>query len=268
MYLKNLFSNITSTDPCENFYLKKFIWFRYIFGAYITIYFLHWSYFRNDFDWLKFVQFDPVRIIFFKSIFFVITLLSLLFTIGIFRRTSAALILGCLLMCHDYLHLIFYGVNIEYISLILFTNLFIPNEKKENWHIPRFVYYSLKLMFISGLFLSGLNKILESPEWRNGTAIYGFLTDSPIYKYEFLSTYFKGNLLFLKIANYFVLFLELTFPILINIQKLKKAAYFLFFSTFIGIGFLTIMQDIALTNSLLGLFVLLGEKGLINENKS
>lgn len=235
---------------------------------YLTIYFLHWSYFKNDFDWLKFVQFDPIRIIIFKSLFYIITLLSLLFTFGLFRRTSAALILGCLLICHDYLHLIFYGVNIEYISLLLFTNLFILNEKNPNWNIPRFVYYSLKIMFVSGLFLSGLNKVLESPEWRNGTAVYGFLTDSPIYKYEFLSIYLKDNLFFMKVVNYFVLLLELSFPILIFIKKIKKITYFLFFSTFIGISFLTIMQDIALTNSLLGLFILLGEKGIINENKS
>ena len=90
--LKNIISYFFSTEAQLNFTLKKYIIFRIAFGLYIFSYFLHWSFFRSDFDWLINVGENPTVIFLLKSLFYIISLCGLLIALEKFRKLASALI--------------------------------------------------------------------------------------------------------------------------------------------------------------------------------
>lgn len=105
-------------------------------------------------------------------------LLSVLVTLGVWRRTACVLLSygwACLLSRNN----LFSNPPILYIEIALLIMAFIPlgepltmrpMRKGTPWYFPRIVFFSAWVLMAVGFTFSGCDK-LSSPSWRNGTAI-------------------------------------------------------------------------------------------------
>ena len=212
--------------------------------------------FASDFEWIKNFDYNlaPLN----QYLFHGMAVLSFIFAIGIFRKICAALLLIGFYLLMTRLQLIYYGINIDFLSMLLFTTLFIPDEKKINesdWFMPTYIYYTIYSVFAFGIFLSGVNKVLVSSEWRDGLAIYEFFAISPIYKSEYLSYLIKEYVVLFKVLTYFVLVFEIIYPLLIINKKTRFLTNIGTLIFFLSVLFLTRMSDIAIANLLILIFL-------------
>lgn len=248
MYFLNRINYYLNSDKLESYTRNQFVFFRIVLGLYLVQNFFQWIPFSDDFGWVKHAQ-PPITALN-QYTFYLMTFFSLMFALGVFRKTFAVLILIGFYGLLRKLQLIFYGINVDFLSMLVFTTLFVPDEnsKKAEWQMPKYVYYSVYSVFAFGLFLSGLNKVLVSPDWRSGWAIYEFFAISPIYKSEFLSELIKHNPTFFNIFNYLVLGLEVFYVFLIANRYTKFMTRILTVIFFISLVFLTRMSEVASAN--------------------
>ena len=244
-----------NSEALQGYTKKHFILFRIILGLYLTQNFLQWIPFSDDLNWIKYSA-TPMTALH-PYTFYFMAFFSFMFALGIYRKVFAVLLLigfyGLLMK----MQLIFYGINVDFLSMLVFTTLFIPDENKKNinWIMPNYVYYSVYSVFVFGLFLSGVNKVLESEDWRSGWAIYEFFAVSPIYKSELLSQFIKNNPLFFNIFNYAVLILEVGYIFLIANKYTKFITRLSTVVFFISLVFLTRMSEVASANLICLIFL-------------
>ncbi len=156
---------------------------------------------------------------------FALSLLSILFACGVWRRPTAILLWygwACLFNRNNLIS----NPSLPYIGLLLLLCAVIPTgegwcvlQKKENdkWFFPAWAYYTAWILMAVGYSFSGLDKIIESPSWRDGTALSHVL-HLPLARPGMLR---EGLLslpeVFLKGATWGVLALEILFlPLSLN----------------------------------------------------
>ncbi len=244
-----------NSEALEGYSKKHFVIFRVILGLYLTQNFIQWIPFSDDLNWVNYSA-TPMSALH-PYTFYFMAFFSLMLAVGLYRKVFAALLLigfyGLLIK----LQLIFYGINVDFLSMLVFTTIFVPDEKSKttDWIMPKYVYYSVYSVFVFGLFLSGVNKVLESQDWRSGWAIYEFFAVSPIYKSELLSQFIKNHPLFFNIFNYAVLILEVGYIFLIANKYTKFLTRLSTVFFFISLIFLTRMSEVACANLICLIFL-------------
>ena len=112
---------------------------------------------------------------------FLVVLLALsgTFTVGFFRRTSAVLLWygwACLFNRNNFIS----NPGIPYIGLILLLSAAVPlgealsvSRRKDNepWTFPAWVFRTAWILLAVGYTFSGLDKLLTSPSWQDGSAM-------------------------------------------------------------------------------------------------
>jgi hypothetical protein len=124
---------------------------------------------------------SPVQV---KIFLYVLSLLAILFTIGIQRRAMAILLWygwACLLNRNN----LVINPSIHYIGWLLLVCAVIPageqgsfSKHKTGWSVPVLIEKAAWIFFALGYFLSGIDK-LQSPSWMDGSAFKKIL-DCPL----------------------------------------------------------------------------------------
>ncbi len=178
---------------------RQFAWFRIVFGLYLAIHFIHlvpWGteLFSRD-GLLPSARLNPTYGILpnvlavwdsptFVIVFLLtLTVLSLLFTVGIIRRT-AALLLWYGWACLFNRNVLISNPSIAYVGLLLLLTTLVPaceplrlsNRKaaSDRFYVPAAAYWAAWSLMAAGYAFSGLVK-LSSPSWIDGTALWHVL---------------------------------------------------------------------------------------------
>jgi len=191
-------------------------------------------------------------------------LLSLLFTFGIYRKLSAVGI-WIILRFLVYKNIYYYGMNLDYVGFLLLLTLFIPNGeslalKKENpnWQMPQNVYFGAWLVFTLSMTMSGINKLLISPEWRSGETIQILFTESAAYHSETIKSLVLSFPAFFKLLTWLTLILEMISVFILFNRRLRYyysvSTFFVFTSVSLflamsEVGFSVIIFEILLFDS-------------------
>lgn len=249
----------TSEATCSS---KQFGLFRIILGLYLAVHLTMTAFHYDDFLWPLFLSPPSTPASFW--LFPIGILLSLFFTLGIYRKVSA-LGIWIILRFLVYKNIYYYGMNLDYVGFLLLLTLFIPTgealsiQKQDlNWQMPRAVYFGAWLVFTLSMTMSGLNKFLISPEWRSGETIQILFTQSAAYHSETIKSFILSFPLFFKFLTWLTLILEIISVFIIFNRRLRYyysiSTFFIFasvslFLTMSEVGFSVIIFEILLFDS-------------------
>ncbi len=178
--------------------------------------------------------------------------LSLIFALGFFRKT-AAIGLWLILRFLVYKNIFYYGLNLDYAGFLLLLSLFAPggeafSVEKSNpaWSLPKEVYFGAWLVFTLSMTVSGINKLLISPEWRSGDAIRILFTESAAYYSDFLKSMVVGAPPVFKLATWAILFLEISSIMFLFNRHLRYYYSVFTFILFLFIALFAAMREIGI----------------------
>ncbi len=196
----DLRSHLRAVAPVSG---RQFAVFRVVFGAYLTVHFAHlvpWG--RELFSRegaLADATLNPTfgvlpNVLVWRdspadvtAVLLVLTACSILFTLGVARR-SVALVLWYGWACLFNRNVLISNPSIAYVGLLLLlTTLVPPREpwrmgravaKPDHFHMPALVFFTAWILMAVGYTFSGVIK-LASPSWVDGSALW-HLIDNPL----------------------------------------------------------------------------------------
>lgn len=205
------------------------------------------SYLHFDFNNTSFVNFYLL-----VSIFF-----SLLFMLGILTRLSAiVLFLSLFLFKIRNLYLMDGADNVVsvilpfffFIDTISFSSIYENFKQKilnNNFDLKKVITlsslvfcYAIMIQICIMYLFAGIHKLYGSV-WRDGTALY-YILNSEDFSPSFLNSIFTQSLTLVKVATWFTIFFQLTFPFCIWLKPLKK--YYIIIGVILHIGIFIMMK--------------------------
>ena len=248
---------------------RQFAWFRVIFGLYLASHFAHlvpWGaeLFSRE-GVLPAADLNPTYGILpnmlavwdspqFVTLFLLILAgVSLLFGLGIWRRT-AAVVLWYGWACLFNRNVLISNPSIPYVGLLLLlTALVPPNEpmrafsRKTNgdqFYVPGAVYWTAWVVMAAGYTFSGVVK-LQSPSWIDGTAIWHVL-QNPLARDSWLRDLFLSMPIWIfRVITWKALTLELVFLPLALWRRTRPAAWLAMVVMHVGIVALLNFADLS-----------------------
>lgn len=159
--------------------------------------------------------------------------------------------LFCALFC--YKNLALYGLNHDYIGwlLLAMTTIKIHNKQIE---FPRIIYVAAWMILAVGYLASGVNKLLLTDFWMNGSALETLYAHSPVFlKYRLLDNSIAQILL--KYLTWLFVGFELFFIALLFNKYTKLVAYIFMTVTHLFIASTTQMTEVSFSVLIFHLFV-------------
>jgi hypothetical protein len=227
---------------------KHFAWFRIVLGVYLCIHFAYLipystEMFSSDgllkdhrlnltngiFPNLLKVWDSPQQLQIFLS---VLTLLSLLLALGIFRPVVSLLIWYGWVCLFDRNNLIS-NPGLPFIGWLLLVCAAVPRgepfclfqQRKDSWQFPIVLFWGAWIIMAHSYTLSGVDKLL-APSWQNGEAII-FLLDNPLARNWWLREFFLSfPHWLLYVMTWSILVMEIIFLPLAIFNKTRKYAWF------------------------------------------
>lgn len=212
---------------------RQFAWFRISFGAYLAIHFAQLVPFASELfsnaGALPDPTANPIHGILpnalahwntpqFATVFLmVLTVLSILFAMGVARHTTAAL-LWYGWACLFNRNVLISNPSIPYVGLLLVLVLLVPAREplrvgrrndNANFYMPASVFWTAWGLMAAGYTFSGLAK-LQSPSWIDGSALSHILS-SPLARNTILTDFVLGQQWLLVWTTWVVLLLEVLF---------------------------------------------------------
>ena len=230
---------------------KQFGLFRICLGLYLLVHLTLASMHYSDFLWPLLMTPEPITPAPYW-LFPLGSLLSLLFLAGTLRRISA-IGLWIILRILVYKNIFYYGMNLDYVGFLLILSLFVPSgepwsltKNNPNWKMPNEVYWGAWIVFTLSMTISGLNKILISPEWRSGDTLRILLTDSAAYYFENIKLLALQFPLGMKVITWMTLVVET-----VSIAALLKQSFRFYYSVltffiFLFTALFVVMREIAI----------------------
>ena len=173
----------------------QFAVFRILFGAYLAIHFAHLAFYAPDLFGGEGSLPDPTlnlthgilpnpleywdSDVFVTSFVAGLTVLALLYTLGIARRGVAVLLWfgsACLFNRNNLIS----NPSLAYVGLMLLLSAAVPlgepltlsrRSSDDRWFFPAWVFRAAWMAMAVGYTYSGLDKLIYSPSWQDGTAI-------------------------------------------------------------------------------------------------
>ncbi len=162
----------------------------------------------------------------------VLLILSLIFTCGFHQRITAVLLWfgwACLINRN----ILIANPGMPFIGWLLLACAIIPS-KKENWQMPRLVYFGAWALMALGYSVSGIHK-LGSPSWLDGTALQHVLM-SPLSRGNFICDIFLSlPPILIHLATWGALLLEVLFAPLCILAVTRKWVWILMVVMHMGI---------------------------------
>lgn len=175
---------------------------------------------------------------------------SLMFTLGIYRRTvSMWLFYGwmCLLNRNPLIS----NPSLGYIGWLLLACTLIPKgerlgflqseaqrkryyEKFGRWEVPDILFYGMWIIIGISYTASGVHK-LQCPDWWNGTALYYVLTGPLVRKDNPIVAFILSDMMFVKMMTWGSLFLEVSALFFGTFYRTRKYYWAMFMGFHLGI---------------------------------
>ena len=191
-----------------------------------------------------------------------LTILSISFTVGLFRRVTAVLLwfgLACLFNRNNLLS----NPSIPYVGMILLMCAVIPagepwglsrSKPGKEWFFPAWVFRAAWILMAVGYTFCGLDKLIYSPNWSDGTALKHVL-NLPLAWPGFLREILLGlPEWMLKAATWSALALEVLFLPLCLHRRSRPWAWLAMVGMHIGITSLIAFADFSLGMLMLHFF--------------
>ena len=180
-----------------------------------------------------------------------LSLLSLLFAAGIWRRT-ASLLLWFGWACLFHRNNLIANPSIPYVGLLLLFCAIIPpgepwsrGKTDQPWYMPVWVFRSAWILMAAGYTFSGYTK-LHSPSWTDGSALR-FLLENPLARPGLPRDWMLAlRPVFLAIGTWIVLGAELLFAPLAMWKKSRPWIWLLMVVLHIGIVLMVDFADLSL----------------------
>ena len=174
-----------------------------------------------------------------KMILVALTVLSLLYLFGIYRRVAALLLWygwACL-MNRSYA----YGMPSEgYTGWLLLASVLIPSgeplslgKKDPNWSLPKELYYGMWLIIGLSYSASGINK-LGSISWRNGEAL-AIIFEGPLVRVWMSDILQRLPIGLVKMISWFSLWLEVLYAPLCLFRQTRFLAWIMMVILHLGV---------------------------------
>ncbi len=183
------------------------------------------------------------------------TLLSLAFTLG-FQRRSSALGLWYLSACLFNRNVLTSNPSLAYIGLLLLLCVLIPNSEpvslrkseKGDWFMPGMVFYTAWILMAAGYTISGLIK-LQSPSWVDGSALHHLAMNPLARPGLFRDIILSMPEIFLKLLTWSTLVFEILF---LPLSLFRSGRLFAWVSmVFLHLGILLVVDFADLTAGML-----------------
>ena len=263
---------LTATKPISSY---QFALFRIGFGSYLIIHFVHLVPYGEELFGRSGVVGDPSLnplygifpnpLVWFDTQTFVTSylvmaiVLSVLFTFGVLRRTTACLLWFIWASLFNRNNLIS-NPGIPYVGLILIFTALLPcgdrlslrhivvgkaSTRDNEWHYPAFIYWTAWFLLAVGYSFSGLVK-LGSPSWVNGEAIR-LLLDNPLARPGVIRDLFLNlPVIILSMMTWVTLALEIIFLPMSFYRRTRFWIWLLLIGMHIGITLLVDFADLTL----------------------
>lgn len=212
---------------------RQFAWFRIVFGAYLTIHFAQLVPYASELfssaGALPDASSNPTYGIlpnvlahwntpqFATAFVLALTILSILFAMGIARHAAAAL-LWYGWACLFNRNVLISNPSIPYVGLLLILVLLVPareplrvggRDADADFYLPAAVFWTAWSLMAAGYTFSGIAK-LQSPSWIDGSALSHVLL-SPLARSTVVTEIMLGHPSLLVCATWAVLSLEVLF---------------------------------------------------------
>jgi hypothetical protein len=226
---------------------RQFAWFRMIFGGYLTIHFAQLIPYAPELfsaaGALPDPRANPIYGILpnalahwntpeFATAFVVsMTMLSVLFTLGIARHAAAA-VLWYGWACMFNRNVLISNPSIPYVGLLLILVLLVPareplrlgsRQTDAEFCMPAAVFWTAWALMAAGYTFSGIAK-LESPSWIDGSALFHVLS-SPLARNTPLTAFMVSQPTLLAWTTWGTLLLELLFVPLAIVPRTRLFAW-------------------------------------------
>jgi hypothetical protein len=161
----------------------------------------------------------------------VLTILSIVFAMGVARHVAAAL-LWYGWACLFNRNVLISNPSIPYIGLLLVLVLLVPAREPlrvgrrrtdEDFYMPAAVFWTAWILMAAGYTFSGIAK-LQSPSWIDGSALSHILS-SPLARRTALTEFMLGQPSLLAWTTWAVLLLEALFAPLAMVQRTRVVAW-------------------------------------------
>ena len=192
----------------------------------------------------------------------VLTVLSLLFAAGIARRPVAIVLwygLACLFNRNNLIS----NPSLPYIGLLLLLSAAIPlgeplvmrrRQRSPDWFFPAFAFWGAWLLMAGGYTFSGLEKLINSPSWSDGTALKHVL-NLPLARPGILRDLVLGLPdTGLQVMTWFALMMELLFLPLCLSSRTRCCAWTALVGMHLGIMTMLAFAELSVGMLLLHLF--------------
>jgi len=202
---------------------------------------------------------SPFMVYCFIGILFI---LSILFTLGIYRRLTAFLLWYGWVCLFNRNNLVAHP-GYPFISWFLLVYTVVPageslslgKKRDPNWEMPKVIWIGCWIILAIGYSYSGIEKIMDSPSWRNGYAVK-FVLDSILARDYFLTNWVRSApAIVLKIFNEYFLFLECLYVPLCLFKRTRMYAWIGMVLAHISILLLVDITDVSLIMILIHLFL-------------
>jgi hypothetical protein len=191
----------------------------------------------------------------------ILSVFSMLFILGIYRR-PVAFILWYGWACLFNRNILVSNPGYPFIGWMLLMFVVVPageplslsRKSDPNWKLPPIVLIGGWIILALGYSYSGIEKLIDSPSWRNGSTIK-FLMDSVIARDWFITDAFKRMPdTFLRLVTWFILFLECLYAPLCLFNISRKYAWIAMVFVHLCILLFIDITDVALSMILIHLF--------------
>jgi hypothetical protein len=257
---------------------RQFAWFRMIFGGYLTIHFAqlipYASELFSDAGALPDPRSNPVYGIlpnalaqwntpdFATAFVAAMTVLAVLFALGIARHAAAALLwYGWACMFNR--NVLISNPSIPYVGLLLVLVLLVPAREslrlgrghgEAAFYMPAAVFWTAWALMAAGYTFSGIAK-LGSPSWVDGSALFHVLS-SPLARNTPLTAFMVSQPMLLVLTTWAVLLLEVLFVPLAMLPRTRSFVWAIMVALHLAIVVFVDFADLSAGMLMVHLFTL------------
>ena len=145
-------------------------------------------------------------------------------------------------------------MNYDYLGFLLVISLFVPDgegysisKTRLEWKMPKEVYFSAWFVFTLSMTVSGVNKLVVSPEWQHGQALKLLYAMSPVYRSEYFKQLVINYPDFFKWTNILVLYYEILSIAFLYNRKTRFIYSLMTVALFVSVAGLSMMVEVATT---------------------